>query len=77
MIHDPLPRRGPTIAADHRQRGPRCIDAFQAVDVEGLDCLTERRVERLDTLRVTLRSVERLFLPAASGAVWRGRWSLR
>jgi hypothetical protein len=51
MIHDPLPWRGPAIAAEHRQRCPRFLHELQAVDIEGLARLPERGTERLDALR--------------------------
>jgi hypothetical protein len=53
MIHDPLPRRGPPIAADHRQRRPRFIHEFQLMDVEGVT------VSRNAVRRVWTRSVSR------------------
>jgi hypothetical protein len=53
MRHAALSWCGSAIPADHRQRRPRCINKFQAVDVACLDGLTERGAEGLDALRVS------------------------
>jgi hypothetical protein len=71
-IDHPLAGRRPAIAARHRQGRVRLINALQALDVEGLDCLPEGSAQRLDALRVPLRRVERLFFTGSLS-----RWSSR
>jgi hypothetical protein len=64
-LDHPLSRGGPPEAACHGQVDSRFIHQFQPVDVEIVDGLAEGGAQRLDALRVALRGVERLFLPAA------------